>query len=182
VKLCQAGLLLVIAAAPCLLAQKIDIDTDKAFPFETFRRYQWREHPWAQKDPVMRQATVAAEIIRSRGNEILIQRGYQPVDDKPDFYITYFVTGQVYDTMEIISAVGSTYWYGWGSPVFVDGWAKYKVDKNADGLLIIDIVDAKTSDLKWRAYCRDTVKEWKKRTELIDKIVTKALKKFPPEK
>lgn len=173
---------LLASATPALFAQKVDVDSDNAFDFSSHRRYQWRDHPLALKDPIMREATVAAEVIRSRVNENLMGRGFQPVDEKPDFYVTFFVTGHVYEELNVLSSVGTTYWYGWGSPVFIDGWAKYRIDRNVDAVLLIDLVNAENNQLTWRAYCRDTVKDWKKRTENIDRAVAKAFKKFPPTK
>jgi hypothetical protein len=139
----------------------------------------WREHPLAQKDPVMREATVAAQIIQSTVNDRLLGKGFHPVDHDPDFFVTFFVTGQITEELRVISSIGTTYWYGW-APAYYDGWTKYAVDQKLRGTLLLDFVDARTDQLAWRAYCRDTIKDMSKRHENMTRAVDKAFKKFPP--
>ncbi len=45
----------------------------------------------------------------------------------------------------------------------------------------MDIVDAKTSKLLWRAYCGDEVKDWNNRHKIVEKAVRKALDRYPPK-
>jgi len=161
-------------------AQKVVIDTDGSFNFQASRRYMWRDHPLAASDPDMQQANVAAQVVRSTVNERLMKLGFVPVDQDPDFYVTYFVTGQVTEELRVISAIGSTYWYSW-NPTYYDAWVRYTVDTKLKGTLLLDFVDAKKFRLAWRAYCRDTIKDAKTRHEKIARAVNKALKDFPPE-
>ena len=49
------------------------------------------------------------------------------------------------------------------------------------GMLVMDVVDAKTSKLLWRAYCGDEVKDWKNRHKIVEKVVRKALGRYPPK-
>jgi hypothetical protein len=171
---------LALAASFPAEAQKVVVETDGAFNFMNHRRYQWREHPLAEKDPVMQSATVAREVIRSRVNETLMAKGFEPVDGAPDFYVTYFAGGNITEELRVIAAVGSSSWYGWGS-VYTDGWVKYGLDQHINGFLVIDFVAAETSQLAWRAVCKDTIKDLKKRTDNITRAVDKAMKKFPPK-
>jgi hypothetical protein len=176
---------IAILAAAIFIApawgQKVFIETDGSFDFTKARRYQWREHPLAHNDPVMQAATVAREVIRSRVNEKLMGMGYEPVEDAPDFYVTYFAGGNITEELRVISAVGTTSWYGWGSNVYMDGWVKYGVDKHLNGFLVLDFVAASSNQLGWRAVCKDTITDLKKRTDNITKAVDKAMKKFPPK-
>ena len=180
--MCSKALIVLVICASWSagLAQKVAIDTDGSFDFHTARRYMWRDHPLAAKDPVMQEANVAAHVVRSTVNERLMKLGFVPVDENPDFYVTYFVTGYVTEELRIISSIGSTYWYGW-APTYYDAWTRYGVDTKLRGALILDIVDARTCQLAWRAYCRDTIKDMTKRHENIARAVNKALKDFPPK-
>jgi hypothetical protein len=159
--------------------QKVNVDTDNSFDFTRHRNYMWREHPLAQKDPGMREATVAAQIIQSTVNDRLLRKGFQPVDHEPDFYITFFVTGEITEELRLISSIGATSWYGWG-PAYYSGWEKWSVDTHLHGILMLDFVDAKTNQLAWRAYCSDTIEDMSKRHENMTRAVDKAFKKFPP--
>jgi len=171
---------LALGAGIPACAQKVEVETDGTFDFTKHPRYQWREHPLAQKDPVMQSATVAKEVIRSRVNQNLMAMGFQPVEEAPDFYVTYFAGGNITEELRLIAAVGSTSWYGWGS-VYTDGWAKYAVDQHLQGFLVLDFVAAEKSQLAWRAVCKDTIKDLNKRADNITRAVDKAMRKFPPK-
>jgi hypothetical protein len=179
----RTGILILALAIPLVPAwgQKVYIETDGSFDFTKARKYQWREHPLAHKDPVMQAATVAREVIRSRVNEKLMGMGYEPVDFEPDFYVTYFAGGNITEELRVISAIGTTSWYGWGSDVYMDGWVKYGLDQHIDGFLVLDFVAAKSNQLGWRAVGKDTIKDIRKRTDNITRAVDKAMKKFPPK-
>ncbi len=174
-------LLVAVLAGPAAWGQKVYVESDGSLDFSKARRYQWRDHPLAEKDPIMQAATVAKEVIRSRVNQHLMGMGFEPVEEAPDFYVTYFAAGNLTEELRVISAVGTTSWYGWGSNVYMDGWVKYGVDQQINGFLVLDFVAAKTSQLAWRAYCRDTIKDIRKRSDNITKAVDKAMKKFPPK-
>ncbi len=175
-----AFLALALALSVPACAQKVIVETDASFDFAKHRRYQWREHPLAEKDPVMQAATVAREVIRSRVNQTLMAMGFEPVDETPDFYVTYFAGGHITEQLRVIAAVGSTSWYGWGS-VYTDGWVKYGLDQHIQGFLVLDFVAAGSSQLAWRAVCKDTIKDVKKRTDNITRAVDKAMRQFPPK-
>jgi hypothetical protein len=55
------------------------------------------------------------------------------------------------------------------------------VSNYVEGTLILDFVDAKTNMLAWRAASRDDVRDWKERHKNVQKMVDKALKRFPPK-
>ena len=175
-----ALLLTLFSLGSAGLAQKVTIDTNRSFNFRANRHYMWRDHPLAATDPVMQQATVAPEVVRSTVNERLMKTGFKPVDHDPDFYVTYFVTGHVTEELRILSTIGTTYWYGW-APTYLDGWVKYGVDTKLQGALVLDFIDARTHQLAWRAYCRDTITDMTKRDENIARAVNKAMKQFPPK-
>jgi hypothetical protein len=68
--------------------------------------------------------------------------------------------------------------YGWyGAPT----WTVTEVEDYLRGMLVIEILDAHTSKLLWRAACGDQIKDMRKRDENINKIVKKALERFPPK-
>jgi hypothetical protein len=50
------------------------------------------------------------------------------------------------------------------------------------GILVLDVVDAATSKLIWRAYCSDTIRDIANRDKNINATVKKAFDKFPPKK
>jgi hypothetical protein len=110
-------------------------------------------------------------------------RGYQSTEQTPEFYITFVLTGRAREDVDVVylsGAYGWGGWYGWGS-TYYPAWTATIVSNYTEGTLVLDIVDAKTSQLVWRAYCRDDVKDWKNRDKNVKKLVDKALKRFPPK-
>ncbi len=159
-------------------AQKVKTDFDKAVDFSHFHTYSWRQHPALQKNPdFQEQFSVAIDLIRSAVNQNLRQRGFARVDQSPDFYITFFVTAKSMQDVRTISTGG---WYGWGG-WWYPGWTEVMVSPYAEGTLVLDIVDASTKQLAWRAYCKDEIRDMKTRHEKIERTAKKALQRFPPK-
>ena len=46
-----------------------------------------------EANPALAQTAIAGDIVMSEGNEILMGRGFEPVEFEPDFYISFYVTG-----------------------------------------------------------------------------------------
>ena len=49
------------------------------------------------------------------------------------------------------------------------------------GIMLLDVVDAKTQKLLWRAACKAKIDDMSERHKEIEDAVKKALKSFPPE-
>jgi len=178
-----AGTLLLVTAQVAL-AQKIDVESTPGVDFSKFKKYGWRTHPIFEKKPELAEKySVGIELIKNSANQFLMSRGFQSTRDNPDFYITFFLTGEAKKDVEVI-AVSGAYgwggWYGWPS-MYYPAWSTTVVSNYIEGMMVMDIVDAKTSQLIWRAYCRDSIKEWKDRDKVAKKVVEKALKRFPPK-
>ena len=158
-----------------LSAEKFGVDFDPSYDFSGLKRYQWKTHPKMEADPALAERAIAGDIVMSEGNEILMGRGYVPDDFTPQFYMTFFVEGRLENNP---ITVGSSWYYGPGT-----AWASYETFNRqyVDGTLVIDIVDAESEQLVWRAYYSDKITNWKGRDKKISKAVKKALKKFPPK-
>lgn len=166
----------IAVAFPALVsAKKLYVDHDENYDFTGMRTYAWRTHPVMEADPVLAQRAIAGDIVMSEGNQILMGRGFLPEEISPDFYITFFVKGK--HVREAIT-VGSAGYYGLGT-----AWISQETffRDSVDGTLVIDVVDAKSDRLVWRATYRDNVSNWKTRHKIITKAIRQALKKFPPK-
>jgi hypothetical protein len=49
-------------------------------------------------------------------------------------------------------------------------------------MLVLDIVDARTSKLLWRAYGGEKIDDFRNRDKDIKAVVKKALQRFPPKR
>ena len=119
-----------------------------------------------------------AELVRMAINEGLIAKGFDPIEEEfADFYVTVF--GSRERRSEVTGAIGG--WYS-ADPYWGQGWGRVMVRDYVAGTLILDIVDAKTKELTWRAYCQGAVRNASKRHKVINKAFRKALKEFPPSR
>ena len=178
---------LLLLFATTALGQKVIIDYDHSIDFSTYRQYEWKEHPWLKNHPESRQFTVGTELVQNYVNGILMKRGYQPVDEHPQIFITHFITARLrQDTYSVPSPAsypngymwpGS--WYTWNSAWF-HAWDTY-VENYVSGILLLDVVDAKTNKLLWRAACKSKIDDMTERHKDIEDAVKKALKDFPPK-
>lgn len=174
--------LLALAAlsicAPGASAQKVKVDFDQDFDFSTLKTYAWKRHPAMEGDPELRRS-VGAELVRMAVSRELLDGGFLPEDvGAPDFYVTGFGTrGR---GSEIVGAIGG--WYGSSNPYWATGWQSVMVRNYVEGTLVLDIVDAKTAQLVWRAYCKGAVRNPSKRDKIVNKALKKAFKKFPPKR
>ena len=130
-----------------------------------------------EADPELRKS-VGAEIVRMGVSSTLLDRGFLPADvGTPDFYVTGFGTRA--QKSKVTGSVGG--WYS-SSAYWAQGWETVMVRNYVEGTLVIDIVDGKTNELAWRAYCKGVVNNPSKRDKVINKALKKAFKKFPPKR
>jgi len=175
---CLLGCLLLALPAH---AQKVTVDFDHDADFSRIRGYQWRTHPVFEKRPDLKERySVGIQIVLEAGNAQLMKKGLQPADVSPDVFVTFFLVAQDEQRLKTVDDFGPWYGtaYGWyGQPV----WSHTEVEYYKAGMLVLDIVDARTSKLIWRAYCSDTITDMRNRDKNITSAVKKALKKFPPK-
>ena len=170
-----AGLLLV----PSAFAQKVSIDFDNEADFSRIQRYQWRTHPAFEKHPELKEKyATGIQLVLEASNGELMKKGLRPSDGPPDVFITFYLAAEDNQKVQIITEAIPGSWYGWyGQPT----WTRTEVDYYKTGMMVMDIVDAKTSKLIWRAYCSDTIRDMRHRDENVNATVKKAFKSFPPK-
>ena len=169
--------LLLAGSAP---GQTVEVDFDRSIDSSAYRRYSWKVHPLLEQDPELLQS-VGAELVRMSVNEQLMRRGFEPTEDEfADFHVTFFGARKRGQEVTGAMTVSSGGWYGTGT-YYQSGWTKVMVSDYTEGTLVLDVVDAKTKQLVWRAYCKGVIRDPSKRDKVISKAVEKALKKFPPK-
>jgi hypothetical protein len=183
-KICSNLTALVIACsvlAPAASGQKVNIHSDPEADFSRIRQYQWRIHPVYEKKPELQEVYATGnQLVMEAANQELMKRGFQPVESSPDVYLTFYLharPGQTERTVMVDPWWGAGYgWYT--SPA----WITTEIDRFVDGMVVIDIIDARSSKLIWRAYCGDQIRDFRERDKNITKAVRKALERFPPKK
>ncbi|MBI4893913.1 MAG: DUF4136 domain-containing protein [Acidobacteria bacterium] len=181
-----APLAFLLALPLCSFAQKVKIEYDRSLDFRVYRKYAWKEHPFLKTHPDSRKFVVGSQLVQSDTNEILVAKGFQPVEVDPDFYVTHFITarlGSETHTVPVADLYPGAYmwpgaWYSWPGAYF-PAWDTF-VENYMEGILLLDIVDARTNRLIWRAACKDKIDDMKERHKNVEDTVKKALKSFPP--
>jgi hypothetical protein len=170
VVVCCAFLTLTIGA----FAASAKTDYDHSVNFERYRTFAWKNYGMPANGIVNN--SIVASRIQNAVDEQLTKKGLREDDRNPDVYVVAHVGAKNMADLEYMPAVGGwRHWRWMGPDMFVNHYVQ--------GTTIIDIVDAKTNELVWRAIATDTganvldVESSKK----IDKIAADAFKHFPPK-
>lgn len=159
---------------------KVSQDYDPATDFSAYRTFGWFPGSQPQTGDIRVDNPLLDERIRKAVNRELIAKGYRRVTDQtPDVYVAYHLairTKLEADTVHTGIGYGPYPYYG---GVGYDTWVR----QYDEGMLVIDIADAKANKLLWRGVGTRRVTETKnpqKSTEVVNKTVAEILAQFPP--
>ena len=175
------ALVAIVVAPALLLAQKTSYDYNKSANFSTFKTYQ-------QKDGTkVGQQLIDDRIVAAIDTE-LAAKGLSKAQSNPDVFVVYHVA---FDKEKDISTFSSgygggygPYGWGWGGGGWAGGTTTTQVRDILIGTLVIDIADAKKSELAWRGMGVkevNTQAKPEKRDKSITEAVKKIFKNYPPK-
>lgn len=145
-----------------LFAQHVNVDSNPAAPFATYKTYAWAPGTPAP-DPLNNQRLHASIDQR------LAARGLTQNAASPDLIVATNVTTQ--ERLEVIP--GFAYGPWWGAR------GAY-LDTKPEGTLVVDFYDAKTKQMVWRGVATATPSEKPmKNIEKMNKALDKMFEKFP---
>jgi Domain of unknown function (DUF4136) len=163
-----------------VLAQKTSYDFDKTANFGSYKTYAHKE------GTQVGQPLIDNRIVAAIDTE-LAAKGLTKTESNPDVYVVYHVA---FDKQKDISTYSSGYGggygpYGWG---WGGGWntgtTTTQVRDILIGTLVVDIADAKKSQLAWRGMGVkevNTSANPEKRDKSISNAVKKIFKNYPPK-
>ncbi len=160
-------MLFCISCSSIIVSQDYDPQVD----FSTMKTFKWMDPP---EKTGMNTLTIGR--IQNAVNAQMKVKGFSQSSDTADFLIALHY-GQE-DKTKIRD---------WGYSYAHRGFAGHSgvdVYQYEEGKLILDFVNAKTKELFWRGVAKGPVSHQKtpeKREKEINKVITKILKKFPPE-
>jgi len=176
----RAGVLFALIFAcgtKASFADKIKTDFDKSASFSQFTTYAFKPGLLMLAEGRDR---VDEQMVSAMRRE-LNAKGLTEVQENPSLFVTYF------GTLGSVSASGSLYApgqlarYDWGIP---QGWSGVTSDVVLTGSLLIEVVNAASKQLLWRAQIEGAVKNLnkpEKQGPRINEFVQKAFKSFPPK-
>jgi hypothetical protein len=176
-KLLGIAAVVLLSTVP-VAAQKVYIDYDKTVDFDLYKTFAW-----APTEEISLKDT--SPMMHSRiKNEIefkLTDGGMIEDTENPDLYVTYYS-----EENEQVRLNTTHYGYGYGYGYYRDpywgggvGHATTSVYTYTEGTLIIDIWDAETKELVWRAAATAVIKQKpEKQAKQISKAINKISKRW----
>ncbi len=162
-----------------VLAQKTSYDYDKSANFGSYKTY-------AHKDGTkVGQPLIDNRIVAAIDAE-LAAKGFTKTESNPDVYVVYHVAFDKQKDISTFSSGGGGYGpYGWG---WGGGWAGGTTTTSVRdiliGTLVVDVADAKKSQVVWRGMGVkevDTQAKPEKRDKSITNAMKKIFKNYPPK-
>ena len=165
-----SALLLSLVAAHGALAQKVTVEFDRAADFSKYRTFAIRNGQLNSKNAALNSDLVKKQIE----GDIAIglsAKGLMEVTTGPaDLNVRYtFGSARKVETEAYPAG-----WYGWGTRIVRVPYA--------EGTLVIDLRDPTTRSLVWRGISSEEKTDATKIEGKLDKMVKKALDKYPPKK
>jgi hypothetical protein len=158
-------------------ADKIKTDFDKSASFSQFKTYAFKPGLLMLAEGRDR---VDQQMIGAMRRE-LNAKGLTEVQENPSLFVTYFGSLGSFSASGNLYAPGQQARYDWGIP---QGWSGVTSDTVLTGTVLIEVVNASTSQLLWRARIEGMVKNLnkpEKQGPRINEFVRKAFKEFPPK-
>jgi hypothetical protein len=176
-RLVTAGLIALLVPAAAM-AQKVSYDYDKSANFAAFKTY-------AHKDGTKVGQPLIDERIVAAIDAQMTAKGFTKSETNPDVFVVYHVA---FDKQKDISTYSSGYGGGYGP--YGWGWgggmstATTQVRDILVGTLVVDLADAKKSQLAWRGMAVKEVQTQaspEKRDKSINEAMKKIFKNYPPK-
>ena len=165
-------LLLLFVLVSCS-SVRVNSDYDKNASFDSYKTYAYHKNGI---DKVEISDLDKKRILRSI-DEVMAGKGFTKSDTNPDLLINFFTKER---EQVDVNQFNAGWGYGWGL-----GWNPYwggnNVSTSTDGILTIDLIDAKQKELVWQGEGTGYLtKDTETKDENIKEFVTKILAQYPP--
>ena len=170
------GLIMVLATTSTAFADKIKTDYDKAASFSQFKTYAFKPGLLMIAEDRDRLDGRFFKAMRQELNN----KGMTEVQENPNVYVTYFGTLGAVSSSGSLYAPGQLATYEWGIP---QGWSGVTSTTSVQGSVLIEMVNASTRQLVWRATLQALVKNLgnpDQQEQRINEVIQKAFKEYPP--
>ncbi|MGH9367808.1 MAG: DUF4136 domain-containing protein [Thermoanaerobaculia bacterium] len=165
----------IVAVSACSSIET-SMDYNPSATFGGYKTYAWKDLHESQNQ-------LLENRIKSSVDGALSSKGLRKVDADPDLWVVYHT--RLSEQTQI-----NTYDTGWG---YGWGWGRYgragmgtstaTVQQIPVGTLIVDLVDAKASELAWRGTATKTLDpsaSAEKKSEAVNAAVQKMFAAYPP--
>ena len=160
-----------------VFAEKVKIGYDKAASFSQFKTYAFKPGLLMLADEHDKLKNRLFNAMRRELNA----KGMTEVQENPDVFLTYFGTLGGVSGGSGLYAPGQQARYDWGIP---PGFTGVVSGTAVEGSLLIEMVNASTNQLAWRATVKGLLKNLgkpEKQGQKVDEVVKDAFKDYPPK-
>ncbi len=162
-------LLLAMASGP---AMAVSVDYDRENDFSKYKTFAWREGRTARSE-------MNEKRIRDAVNANLEAAGLVRTEGEADLYVLSYVSVEGEERVNVEQIGYGGYWGGYTTSIV-------HVQEIKVGTLMVDMLDGETETLVWRGIAQKTLKRKGyasvEAEKLINKIVGKLYKKYPPKR
>jgi hypothetical protein len=165
----------IMAFCSCATTQ-VSQDYDSSADFSRYKTFAWLKGSQEKSGDTWIDSPLIDARVRAAVEKTLASGGYKKISgDSADFYVVYDLSMEKMYNMQPMRGYISIGGIGISS----SGATEYE-----EGLLVINIDDAKTRKTVWRGWTTCRLKEHltpERTTETINKAVEKILAQFPPQ-
>jgi hypothetical protein len=174
-------LMVVALLAGGAYAQKIDISYVKSTDFSKYKTYAWKPGHTLGKSQILPMEAIDQQVL-SAVKPILAAKGLKEAASDPDVYVTYFISLTQNSEVGPLNQFDTYGKLGYeASEAFGGAWNESMVRSYRKGILLIDLVDARTNALIWRAHCKEATDKPGDAKAALNKAVIRAFSDFPPK-
>lgn len=177
----RKALMILAAFAGSALAQEVHVDYDHAANFGAYHTFAWRPSHAAAKANGIVDNTLLEQRLERAVDAQLAGKGFTEVKSGPDVYFEYHAGARDRVERHVFPGAWGPGW-GWRRGPYYWGGADVVNSRYTEGTIVIDMVDAHTNQLLWRAYAHDTGNNPMDANseKHLKKIAEKAFHEFPP--
>lgn len=159
-------------------------DFDPAADFASFQTFAVID-PIPQEEAVPRptQDVVKSQLIDRRVHEALeaglAAKGLRSTGEESADVLVAFTVGSRRATRTEFYPMGG--YHSWPYAWWYDHWDQAYTEIYTEGLLIVDVIDAKTHQLVWRGWTTDPLPPSANIEQTVDHAVSTVLAEYPPQ-
>lgn len=167
----------VLTAVSTAAMAETHSDFNKHFNLGSLKTFEFKAQRRVSRDPVANNQIWADQIRNAIRTDLTSHGMTEDASGAPDFFVAFYVgLKDRYDVRNI--DYGFPYFHrgfrgAWGWPRGYDAWAV----PYTESTLIVDVIDARTNELVWRGYDKDSINLSKTEKD-FGKAVESVLKKF----
>jgi hypothetical protein len=165
-----AVLLLSLLAGAAAWGQKIDVQFDSSVDFSKYKTFTVRNGSLNSRNPALNGELVQKQIEADIRKDLTARGLTEATNGAGDLNVFYHFGSQRKSELEAFPAG----WRGWGTR-----WARVPY---AEGTLVIDLRDPGPHSLVWRGIASEEKSDAADIRKKLDKMVEKAIDKYPPKK